>query len=119
MSHNFLRSNTTAYSVAIWKVTINFLLKFPVNSGDGGGSELYGTNRQVVKFKMRLIKAMETVSTSRNYFLIIFFPAQKFKKVYEKKVNSKIPFNKAIISLTYPVNLSSSVELNVCMIAVQ
>lgn len=59
MSHNFLRSNTTAYSVAIWKVTINFLLKFPVNSGDGGASELYGTNRQVVKFKMRLIKVME------------------------------------------------------------
>ena len=71
MSHNFLRSNTTAYSVAIWKVTINFLLKFPVNSGDGGRSELYGTNRQVVKFKMRLIK------------VIIFFPLKNSKKINE------------------------------------
>lgn len=89
MSHNFLRSNTTAYSVAIWKVTINFLLKFPVNSGDGGGSELYGTNRQVVKFKMRLIKAMETVSTSRNNFIIIFSRSKIQKSLRKKKLIQK------------------------------
>ena len=91
MSHNFLRSNTTAYSVAIWKVTINFLLKFPVNSGDGGRSELYGTNRQVVKFKMRLIK------------VIIFFPLKNSKKVHEKTTQISLKyanFRIAIISLT-------------------